>query len=137
MVDAAGFDAKVKPILQNTCSECHNASYASGDLNLTPFLNPATVLEDRAIWEKIARKIEAGEMPPAGAERPAKERMAALVEFVRGQFDKADALVKPDPRPGDGEAPQPQRVSQYHPRPAGRRLPCRPGFPDRRFRIWL
>ena len=97
MVDAAGFDAKVKPILQNTCGECHNASLASGELNLTPYLNPDTLFADRATWEKITRKIEAGEMPPAGTDRPPQEQMTALLHFVRGQFDKADALVKPDP----------------------------------------
>ena len=97
VVDSAGFDAKIKPILQNTCASCHNASLASGDLNLTPYLAPGTVFDDRATWEKIARKIEAGEMPPDGVERPPQERMTAFVEFLRGQFEKADSLVKPDP----------------------------------------
>jgi hypothetical protein len=97
VVDSAGFDAKVKPILKNTCSGCHNASLASGDLNLQPYLSPASIFEDRATWEKIAHKIEAGEMPPEGIERPPEDQMMALIGFVRGQFAKADALVKPDP----------------------------------------
>ncbi len=33
-VDAAGFDANVKPILKNTCSGCHNAAVTSGGVNL-------------------------------------------------------------------------------------------------------
>ena len=97
MVDSVGFDSKIKPILLNTCATCHNASFASGDLNLTPYLSAGTIFEDRATWEKIAHKIEAGEMPPAGEARPPQEKMTAFVEFLRGQFDKADALVKPDP----------------------------------------
>jgi len=96
-VDAAGFDAKVKPILKNTCSQCHNASLASGDLNLQPYLDPAGFFEDRATWEKITHKIESGEMPPEGMERPPQVQLTALVKFVRGEFEKADALVKPDP----------------------------------------
>jgi hypothetical protein len=96
-VDTAGFDSKIKPILQNTCATCHNATLASGDLNLTPYLAPASIFEDRATWEKIAHKIEAGEMPPEGVERPPEARMTAFLEFLRGQFEKADALVKPDP----------------------------------------
>jgi hypothetical protein len=97
VVDSVGFDSKIKPILQNTCATCHNASLASGDLNLTPYLSAGSILDDRATWEKIAHKIEAGEMPPDGVERPPQERMTAFVEFLRGQFEKADALVKPDP----------------------------------------
>jgi hypothetical protein len=96
-VDSVGFDSKIKPILLNTCATCHNASLASGDLNLTPYLTAGSIFDDRATWEKITHKIEAGEMPPEGVERPSQERVNAFVEFLRGQFEKADALVKPDP----------------------------------------
>jgi cytochrome c5 len=97
VVDAAGFDAKVKPILKNTCTACHNASMASGDVNLVPYLDSATLFSDRPAWEKIAHKIETGEMPPKGIPRPPQEQMNALVQFIQGEFEKADALVKPDP----------------------------------------
>jgi hypothetical protein len=97
VVDTAGFDAKVKPILKNTCSGCHNEGVMSGDLNLLPYLDAATVFEDRTTWEKVARKIESGEMPPKGMPRPPQAQMTALVEFLKGEFEKADAAVKPDP----------------------------------------
>ncbi len=96
-VDAAAFDVKVKPILKNVCSGCHNKSLASGGLNLSPYLDAATVFEDRETWEKIAAKIEAGEMPPKGIPRPPQERMTALVNFLHGEFDKADAAIPLDP----------------------------------------
>lgn len=95
--DAAGFDAKVKPILKSTCTGCHNSGMASGEVNLEPYLDAASVLGDRASWEKITRKIESGEMPPKGIPRPPQEKMNALVQFIQGEFEKADALVKPDP----------------------------------------
>jgi hypothetical protein len=96
-VDAAGFDSKVKPILKNTCTACHNASVMSGDVNLVPYLDSATLASDRAAWEKITHKIESGEMPPAGIPRPPQDQVTALLKFVQGEFDKADAAVKPDP----------------------------------------
>ena len=68
-VDSAGFDAKVKPILKNMCSGCHNPTVMSGGVNLLPYLDASTVFEDRAAWEKIAEKIDLGEMPPKGAPR--------------------------------------------------------------------
>jgi hypothetical protein len=96
-VDAAGFDSKVKPILKNVCAGCHNAQAMAGDVNLEPYLDPATVHGDRAAWEKITQKIAAGEMPPRGMPKPGPEQMNALVRFIQGEFEKADALVKPDP----------------------------------------
>ena len=93
--DTAGFDANVKPILKNTCSGCHNASLSSGGVNLLPYLDPTTLTNDRASWEKILQKVESGEMPPKGIPKPAK--MPAMIEYLRGEFEKADAAMKPDP----------------------------------------
>ncbi|MDP9170253.1 MAG: DUF1592 domain-containing protein, partial [Acidobacteriota bacterium] len=96
-VDAAGFESRVKPILRTTCSGCHNATVTSGGVNLLPYMDPATVTEDRPSWEKIVQKVQSGEMPPKGVPRPPQEQMTALVTFLQGEFEKADAAVKPDP----------------------------------------
>jgi hypothetical protein len=96
-VDTAGFDKNVKPILKNTCSGCHNATVMSGGVNLLPYMEAATVGEDRPAWDTILRKIESGEMPPKGIPRPPQAQVTALTTFIHGEFDKADALVKPDP----------------------------------------
>src|SRR5215469_10946430 len=96
-VDAAGFEKNVKPILKNTCSGCHNASVTSGGVNLLPYLDASTVADDRASWDRIVQKIESGEMPPKGIPRPAQPQINALLTFVRGEFEKADAAVRPDP----------------------------------------
>jgi hypothetical protein len=92
-----GFDTLVKPVIQKTCAGCHNASVTSGGVNLVPYLDGSTVADDRPSWEKILQKIQAGEMPPKGVPRPPQAQITALVNFVQGQFDKADAATKPDP----------------------------------------
>jgi hypothetical protein len=96
-VDAAGFDRDVRPILKNTCSGCHNSTVMSGGVNLLPYIDPATIASDRDAWDKIYQKIQAGEMPPRGVPRPPQEKIEALLKFVKGEFDKADAAIKPDP----------------------------------------
>ena len=97
VIDATGFEKNVKPILKNTCSACHNASAMSGGVNLQPYLDPSSISEDRVSWEKIVQKIETGEMPPKGIPRPPQSEITALLNFVHGEFDKADAAIKPDP----------------------------------------
>jgi len=96
-VDTAGFEKNVKPILKNTCSGCHNATVMSGGVNLVPYMDASTVADDRPSWEKIVEKISSGEMPPKGIPRPSQEKVTAFTNFIHGEFDKADALVKPDP----------------------------------------
>ena len=93
----ADFGTQVKPVIRNSCLGCHNASLASGEVNLTPYLDPASVLKDRAAWEKITQKIESGEMPPKGVPRPQPERVTGLLKFINSEFDKADLSIKPDP----------------------------------------
>jgi hypothetical protein len=96
-IDTAGFEKNVKPVLKRTCSGCHNASLMSGGVNLTPYMEASTVAEDRESWTKILEKIESGEMPPKGIPRPPQAQVTALTTFIHGEFEKADALVKPDP----------------------------------------
>ena len=96
-VDTAGFSVKVKPILASTCAACHNARISSGDLDLTPYLDPATLASGRRVWEEIAHKVEAGEMPPKGIPRPPQAELSAMATFLRGEFGKADAAMTPDP----------------------------------------
>jgi hypothetical protein len=95
--DTAGFEVRVKPILAKTCAACHSATVASGDLDLTPYLDPTTLSSSRRVWAQIAHKVEAGEMPPKGVPRPPQADLAAMAAFLRGEFGKADAAMKPDP----------------------------------------
>ena len=90
------FDSTVQPVLSKTCLACHNESLASGNLNIVPYLKRES-LADREQWDRILRKVRSGEMPPKGVPRPPQPQMEALVRFVQGEFDKADAAVKPDP----------------------------------------
>ncbi|HYZ85789.1 MAG TPA: DUF1592 domain-containing protein [Bryobacteraceae bacterium] len=92
-----GFDQAVKPVLAARCTMCHNDRNASGSLNLTPFLAAASIAENREEWERILQKIRTGEMPPRGLPRPTQPQIDILLGYVRGEFEKADRNVKPDP----------------------------------------
>jgi hypothetical protein len=97
LVQAATFDQAVKPLLSQTCAGCHNDKLASGGLNVSAFLDPASLTSKREGWERIVDKLKAGEMPPKGIPKPPAAQVAGLVDFVEGTFDQADKNVKPDP----------------------------------------
>jgi mono/diheme cytochrome c family protein len=94
---AETFDHAVQPVLSSTCLACHNEKLASGNLNLQPFLAADTVSRNREAWEKIVRKVSNGEMPPKGIPRPPDAKIAALLTYLRDEFDKADRAQPPDP----------------------------------------
>ena len=94
---AATFESAVQPVLGTTCKACHNDRTASGGLNITPFLTPGSLTEQRERWEVILRRVRNGEMPPKGIPRPPAAQMGALVKFVEDELAKADRNSKPDP----------------------------------------
>ncbi len=90
------FENSVRPVFTQTCSQCHNAQLASAGLNVTA-LSANSMIQNRAEWEKILRRVRTGEMPPPDVTRPPDAQMNAFVNFVQSEFDRADASVKPDP----------------------------------------
>lgn len=91
------FAGTVKPVLTKSCAPCHNDRNASGSVNILPFTEASSLENYREDWERILKKVRSGEMPPKGFPRPAQPQIDALLGYVNGEFEKADAKVKPDP----------------------------------------
>ena len=94
---ADDFDASVRPVLAGTCGTCHNPQTASGGLSIADLAAPASLIRDRAAWEKILLRLRAGDMPPAGVRRPPPEQLAAMTTYIERAFERADAATAPDP----------------------------------------
>ncbi|HVW84546.1 MAG TPA: DUF1592 domain-containing protein, partial [Bryobacteraceae bacterium] len=83
-------------LVDQYCIGCHSTASKSGGLVLEkadavhPALHPS-------IWEKVVRKLQAGEMPPPGAPRPAAEFTRA---FVAGLTRNLDAAAQASPYAG-------------------------------------
>jgi hypothetical protein len=93
--DPPSFEKTVQPVLTKTCTPCHNEQLASGGMNIAGFTKAASLVQDRAGWDRIMDKLRAGEMPPKGIPRPPE--MNSVIQFLQGEFDKADHNTKPDP----------------------------------------
>lgn len=89
-------DAKTtKAVIQQYCLTCHSAQLHTAGLVLE---NADTLRagEHPEIWEKVARKLRTGEMPPQKLPRPDKATYAAAVNELETALDTA-AAAKPDP----------------------------------------
>jgi hypothetical protein len=67
-------------------------------LNLQAFDSTPAILQNRDEFEKIVRRLKAGEMPPKGAPRPSEEAVTSAVSFIESEFDREDLNIKPEPR---------------------------------------
>jgi hypothetical protein len=78
------------------CVTCHNERLKTGGLVLDPaeVARPAAHAE---IWEKVARKLHAGVMPPPGARRPSDDDLHGFIGYIEGELDRAAAAA---PNPG-------------------------------------
>ena len=95
----AAYDKAVKPLFESTCAMCHSAGVASGGLNIEQFATVDSLASGREEWDKILHRLQAGEMPPKEIPQSdeTKAQIASAVTFAKGEFQRADALVKPDP----------------------------------------
>ena len=93
----ASFDQTVRPWLSQHCTGCHNATAKTADLNLDAYRTLDSIEKANAVWKKVLQKIQSGEMPPKGLPRPAQEQSNAVAKWLESEFDREDALIRPDP----------------------------------------
>jgi mono/diheme cytochrome c family protein len=91
------FADAVLPVLTNTCAQCHNETLTSGGLSVRNLESADSLVEHREIWETIARRVEAGEMPPSGVPRPSESALDAFVDTIQSELALTDASLQPDP----------------------------------------
>src|SRR5579872_3546111 len=81
--------------LSKYCFTCHNERLRTAGLALDKE-NLAQAGKSAEVWEKVVRKIRAGEMPPAGLPRPDQPAIHAFLTYLEGGLDRS-ASVNPNP----------------------------------------
>ena len=81
-------------LIDRYCVTCHNERMRTADLALDT-LDVSNVGADAAVWEKVARKLGAGLMPPTGRPRPDAATRHAFVARLEADLDAAWA-ARPD-----------------------------------------
>src|SRR5690349_3336472 len=82
--------AQHRALVNQYCITCHNERLKTGDLMLDK-LDLEHVGAQAETWEKVARKVRAGLMPPAGAPRPQRAALDAFAKAVERDLDRAAA----------------------------------------------
>jgi hypothetical protein len=82
--------ASPRALLQQYCVTCHNDSLRTASISFQS-LAPPVAGGDPAIWEKALRKLNDGEMPPAGVSRPDASATASLEQWIEAPLDKSAA----------------------------------------------
>src|SRR5262245_34062036 len=92
---AAAQTVSPRAVLDKYCVSCHNQSFKTAGL----MLDKADVEHagvNPEIWEKVLRKLRAGEMPPPGRPRPDAATYTAITSFLEKALDEA-ASTNPNP----------------------------------------
>jgi hypothetical protein len=83
-------------LVNQYCVGCHNQKLKTAGLWLEGRdLNKAD--KDADVWEKVLRKLEAKEMPPAGMPRPSAAAQKQFTDWLESELDRAAAA---NPNPG-------------------------------------
>lgn len=80
--DGFDFDTEIQPFLSTHCYECHNFDRARGDLNLERFGSTAVAAGELETWERVARRVRDGEMPPRRRPQPEDSERETLLGWI-------------------------------------------------------
>ena len=87
--------APSRALLDRYCVSCHNQRLKTAGV-MFDAVDPARVDTHRELFEKVARKLRSGQMPPADRPRPDQAAVAAFVAAIEAELDRA-AAAAPDP----------------------------------------
>src|SRR5438046_5401489 len=91
----AAFQTRVKPLLGKYCLGCHGEK-KKGDLDLRVYTDEGSVLRDRKTFAKVAKNLQAHEMPPEKKPQPTPEERELITAWIQSEIFKCDC-DHPDP----------------------------------------
>ncbi|WP_395747417.1 DUF1592 domain-containing protein [Prosthecobacter sp.] len=86
---APDFTAKVRPLLEQHCTDCHGEDAQKGGLRLDTLstdLHDATAAKK---WAQVFDKLRSGEMPPKKRERPPQALLSDATDFLHARLHAA------------------------------------------------
>ncbi|HEY3861377.1 MAG TPA: DUF1592 domain-containing protein [Verrucomicrobiae bacterium] len=93
---AAEFHAKIRPLLENYCFDCHGDGAHKGNIAFDELKTDQSILTNRDLWWKAMKNLRAGMMPPAKKPRPTAEQEQEITQWIKTAVFNANPQ-NPDP----------------------------------------
>jgi hypothetical protein len=85
-----------RALVSTYCLSCHNGKVKAGNLQLDT-VNSSDLAAHHEVWEKVALKLRAHQMPPVGSRQPDASAHAAALSSLESALDR---LASTQPNPG-------------------------------------
>jgi hypothetical protein len=85
-----------RALLNRYCVTCHNERLRTAELTLDK-MDVENITAGAEVWERVVRKLRAGQMPPAGLPRPDKLAYDSFTSYLETNLDRA---AETNPNPG-------------------------------------
>ena len=110
-------------LINQYCVSCHNAEEEKGDLILEgiSLQNPA---ENPELWEKVVKRLESRQMPPADRKRPNEASYDAVIASLTDTLDAHAAVNQSPGRVDTFRRLEPNRICEFHTRSSWSRDRC-------------
>ncbi len=92
--DNAAFDGVVKPFLTQHCLACHGAETAKAGYRVDTLGSDFSVATTAEHWKEVMDRVQAGEMPPEGRDRPTAGQVSALANWVNANLRQVELAAK-------------------------------------------
>jgi len=86
---SAAFKAKVKPLIDAHCLDCHGPDAQKAGLRLDTLTADVRDEKAMATWVRVHDKLKSGEMPPKKSERPPAMEVSAATDWLRSELHAA------------------------------------------------
>src|SRR5262245_10778989 len=82
-------------LLSRYCVTCHNEKLRIAEL-VPGKMDTSNITAGAPTWEKVIRKLRAGQVPPSGGPRPDIAALRGFVSYLESELDQA-AMAHPNP----------------------------------------
>jgi hypothetical protein len=93
----ASYTKQIAPLVATYCIVCHGGDKPKAGLALDAFKDDAPILKNRKVWEKVAKRVRAREMPPRRGKQPTDGERAQLLTWLDAELGDIDCNLKRDP----------------------------------------
>ena len=87
------YNQKIKPILEQSCNDCHSGASADAGLDLTKFPTIKELLNARKVWKKVQVRVAAKEMPPEDSDPLSDEQHQQVLKWIDNLLNSVDCTT--------------------------------------------